>query len=231
MIVKNLMTAAMFVAVFGCTIRFDWPDHRVEVALLAEREMMQTVTVDGTELRVDSVEVSIIASELVSCQADDARRRDLPGFASLQPSLAWAHVEPTSTIDATPRVARALAHEHDVIALLRPPPDRYCAIVIELGPLPLEDAAMSETTTRITGEMRAVDAADWTPFHWRTGARATIRLDFEKPLDLGSRSEEVRLDVQPNLVQWFEPIERDLPDDEAAYRALTAAVTAAECAR
>lgn len=231
MSVQNLVMGATFVAVMGCTIRFDWPDHHVEIAMLAERDTMQTVTIDGTELRVDSAEVSITASELVTCADDDERRRNLPGFAVLGPSLAFAHIEPTSTTDATPRVAHTLAAEDAVIGVLRPPADRYCAIALELGPLPVEGATMSETTARITGEIRRAETADWEAFEWRTGARATVRLDFEEPLELGEKSQQLRFGIRPNVVQWFELIEHDMRDEDAAYRALQSAVGAAECVR
>lgn len=223
----RLATAGVFLIVMGCTIRFDWPTHEVEVTVLAERDIMQTVTSDATELRVDAADLSIISSELVGCDTDE-RLRNLPGLSALGPSIAFAHMVESTTVDATPRTVPTVAAEDVVIARLTPPANQYCAIQIELGPHPGTAAPMTQTTARFAGAMRAPHDDKWTEFEWRTTARATMRIPFDVPLDLGENSQTHRFTVRPNVVRWFELVDAQADTEEAAYIVLETAVSSAE---
>lgn len=222
----------------GCTIRFDWPEHQIDVVIAGGNDQtLETVTDAGMEVEATDLDVGVQSVELVTCDAINGEHRALPGFAELLTPDALAHGISTSTLSAVPVLVRALPERGGVLATLTPPPGEYCALRIEIGPLDGDARDLGDETTMIGasieagGRYRAGDVTDWTSFHWSTAARATISRAFAEPLVLGEKSRHLRFEVTPNVVHWFTSLDMSANDDDAARQLLTNAVDAVELAR
>lgn len=175
----------------GCSVRFSWPRHTLDVDLRVSHAPMDAapVTLDALTMVVDSV-------ELVACPDADAappeRSYDDPlgALGALLVPRAHAHGVPGPTRLATPVVFDALSLGDAAAPLgqMTPPPGAYCEVVVGFGPadddaVGLEGApGMRDTTLRACG----LSAHDGEAFDWSTSKRAVATVALDAPLTFGS---------------------------------------------
>ncbi len=175
----------------GCSVRFSWPRHALDVDLHVSHERMvdAPVALDALTMVVDSV-------ELVACPDADApepeRSYDDPlgRLAALFVPYAYAHGKPGPTRLATPVVFDALAANAASTPLgqMTPPPGTYCEVVVGFGPADDDAVGLDASPDMLDTTLRAcgLSMADDQTFDWSTSKRAVATVTLDTPLTFGS---------------------------------------------
>lgn len=202
----KLAISASFVAVAlaCCTLSEGDEGLRVEVGIRAVPPASTSFTTDlGYEVTVTSGFVAIASVQIRPCD-DGAEATRWSGHhhralsAELREALgiqtAWAHSETSPTSLGVPGVLPLVPTTamDATLGELLPPPDRYCATRIALGPadadaVMLPDEAMVGRTLMVEGAWIPPGGGEPTPFRWESTATPTS--DHETSFELAEDGE------------------------------------------
>jgi hypothetical protein len=197
----------------ACSLRLSWPDHSVEFILAGQSsDAVHFTTSDGHDVELYEATVGVDAAELKPCE-----EKTTSFLRGIGVSKAYAHGIETPTRVATPAVFDAVRDETLIYGALQPPEERYCGVLVELGPMDedarrLDGTSMVQRSLRLRGRIRPRSADVWRGFQLDSTLRAQQAMDVEIELDPDLARSEVH--VFFGVEHWLDGVDPvELTDD------------------
>lgn len=181
----------------ACSVRMNWPEHQLTVALELDAAQGQMMFVDATPLQVEHAYLVYDSVELLTCE--ELERPSLPGFGwrEVLTSAAWAHGPTTPTRIGETRVVSLTDRERVELGSFAPPPGEYCGVRVVIRAADDDAVGREDAAVDMLGQsawLRAVDASGEEVFVARTSSSTDVLLEFEEPWSFGQR-EDIEAEV------------------------------------
>ncbi|MGM0556999.1 MAG: hypothetical protein ACQEVA_11520 [Myxococcota bacterium] len=213
----------------GCSMRLQWPEHRISVQMNASglAEGATFVTAAGHEVRPERLAVTIWSIELERCDAKPPGMPTAEFFDAVRDatsmSTAHAHAERAPNRIWRSRVVDLTHHGDKSVAMgeMTPSPGEYCRIRVLLQAADEDSLELSEVPDMVdvsaaaAGIWRPTGTMSWRAFDWASSRTVERTFLLEEPLVLGEeRALQGHIEMQVEALDWFDSI--DFEGDEDA---------------